>query len=215
MKLYNWPTSPFGAKVRTTLKILGLYIEEIPCHPWERKTPLTSLNPLTKIPTLVMDDGTALYDSPVICEYLASLGSSSLFPDQKDRRFIALRQQALADGLMEAAIAIRYETHFRAAHLQSKDWIQRQQRSLRTGVQFLTKHAQDLPPPSLEKMTIGGIASFVALDYLMLRFPEEKWMETGSQIKDWYNTMTSIRQIKEGRPQDSVPLPDDLEILVA
>ena len=109
MKLFYSSHSPFVRKVRVTAAVLGLddriEIVETPTTPVATDPAVVAANPLGKIPALTTDDGETLYDSRVICEYLISLaGNETLLPSGGPARWAALRLQALADGLMEAAI---------------------------------------------------------------------------------------------------------------
>src|ERR1700728_4371064 len=114
MKLRHAPASPFVRKVMVAAHELGLVqrIELVPTTvtPVQANDVLAAENPLMKVPSLVTDDGQALFDSPVICEYLDSLtGGGKLFPAAGAARWTALRQQALGDGILDALILCRYE----------------------------------------------------------------------------------------------------------
>ncbi len=116
MKLYYSATSPYVRKCLVSAHELGLRerIELLPAapHPVNRDRALIVCNPLGKVPTLVTDDGTVLYDSHVICEYLNALGDGRLLPEAS-ARWPVYRDQALADGLLDAAVLVRYETFAR------------------------------------------------------------------------------------------------------
>src|SRR5215831_13441620 len=114
MKLHWSPRSPFVRKVMIVAHERGL-VDRLTCARTvaAMTTPHPELmrdNPLSKIPTLVLDDGTALYDSPVICEYLDALdGKPQLFPPDGKRRILALRRQALGDGYLDLLVLTRNE----------------------------------------------------------------------------------------------------------
>src|SRR5262245_41396748 len=114
MKLHWSPRSPFVRKVMIAAHELGL-VERITCvrtvaAPTRPHAALMEVNPLSKIPTLVLDDGTVLYDSPVICEYLDSLhGGHKLVPADGMERMVALRRQALGDGFLDFLLLLRNE----------------------------------------------------------------------------------------------------------
>jgi glutathione S-transferase len=132
MKLYVASASPFGRKASITIAELGLESrvrqEPATVTPVTRNEEVARDNPLGKIPTLVLDDGSTLFDSPVICEYLDSLsGEPRFFPQSGPARWSALRRQALADGLMDAAILLRYEQALRPEPLRWADWMSGQQ----------------------------------------------------------------------------------------
>ena len=131
MRLLSAPPSPFGRKVKMTARIKGLMgrvtVETVnPSVPGDPV--LTAANPLGKIPALILADGSALYDSRVICEYLDTQSPSPmLFPAAGLDRFKMLTRAARADGLMEAALLIVYEERFRPEEKRSADWVARQQ----------------------------------------------------------------------------------------
>src|SRR6187551_3249768 len=128
MKLYVSPASPFGRKAAVLVAEHALADrvtqENATASPVARNTDIARGNPLAKIPTLVLDDGTALFDSPVICEYLDALsGSPRFFPTSGTAKWTALKRQALADGLMDAALLLRYEMAMRPEPLRWPDWM--------------------------------------------------------------------------------------------
>ena len=123
MKLYFSPTSPYVRKCLVSAHELGL-VDRIQllaanAHPVQRDATLIASNPLGKVPTLLTDDGTPLYDSRVICEYLDHLAGGSLFPRTGDARWAALTLQSLADGMLDAALLARYEQAVRPEPLRA------------------------------------------------------------------------------------------------
>jgi glutathione S-transferase len=184
MRLYFSPASPFVRKVRVTAHEVGLSgrIELISIYP----TPvsphdgLRSSNPIGKIPALILDDGTALYDSPVICEYLDALaGGNRIFPGVGTARWTALRRQALADGIMDAAVLTRYEEAVRPKELRWQDWVDGQFLKVRTALDALERE-------NLEgAFDIGTISIACALGYLDLRFESEGWRTSRPRLAAW------------------------------
>lgn len=131
MRLLSAPPSPFGSKVKITAHIKGV-MDRISVETVDTRMPgdplLAAANPLGKIPALILADGSALYDSRVICEYLDTLSPAPmLFPAVGLDRFKMLTRAARADGLMEAALLIVYEDRFRPEGQRNPDWIARQQ----------------------------------------------------------------------------------------
>lgn len=131
MRLLSSPPSPFGRKVKMTAAIKGV-MDRITVEAVNPSVPgdpvLTAANPLGKIPALILADGSALYDSRVICEYLDTLSLAPvLFPSLGLDRFRMLTRAACADGILDAAILIVYEDRFRPEDKRSADWIARQQ----------------------------------------------------------------------------------------
>lgn len=175
MKLIASLTSPFARKVR-----IALLEKKIDCpletsQPWEADSVVPQHNPLGKVPVLVLDDGSALYDSRVIVEYLDSISPvSRLFP-QDTRSLIAVRRwEALADGVCDAAAAIVVEQR-RPAAQQSPEWIARQQDKVERGLAQLSADLGERLWCNGEGYGIADIAVGVCLGYLDFRFPDFDW----------------------------------------
>ena len=184
MKLYFNPASPYVRKVRVTAYELGLSerieLISIALTPVNPHQALRSSNPIGKIPTLITDDGASYYDSPVICEYLDSLaGGHRIFPATGAARWTALRRQALADGVMDAAVLTRYEEAARPKELRWQDWIDGQLLKVRTILDALEREDLD------EAVDIGTISIACALGYLDLRFANEGWRLTRPRLAAW------------------------------
>jgi len=192
MRLRYSPTSPFVRKVMVVALETGLAerIERIPTTvaPTRPNEDVARENPLVKVPALTTDDGLVLYDSPVICEYLDTLHSGPrLFPAEGKARWIALRQQALGDGILEAAILGRYET-VRPKEFQWPDWIDAQLRKVRGGLAALEMEVEagDFGNGSDGPLTIGQITVGVALGYLDFRYQSEEWRARCRRLAAWY-----------------------------
>ena len=185
MKLYFSATSPYARKCMACAHELGLVerIQLLPskAHPVNRDTTLISANPLGKVPTLVTDDGLALYDSRVICEYLDSLGGGTLFPkDSSLWRVLAL--QALADGMLDASLLARYEDVARPEALRWADWRHGQLDKVQTSLAAL-----EAGTPQLDfEVHIGTLAIGCALGYLDLRFSELAWRQRYPKVAAWW-----------------------------
>ncbi len=175
MKLYYSATSPFVRKCLVSAHELGLRerIELQPAapHPVNRDRALVVCNPLGKVPTLVTDDGAVLYDSRVICEYLNALGDGHLIPAEPAARWSILRDEALADGMLEAAVLVRYETFARPESLRWKDWIDGQMDKVTCGLTEIEKRAGAFN----QRIDLGTIAIGCALGYLDFRFAALGW----------------------------------------
>lgn len=188
MKLYFNAASPFVRKVRVVARETGLddKIEEIATavSPVKANADLAQANPLVKIPTLVTDDGTVLFDSPVICEYLDSLHSGrKLFPPAGAARWSALRLQAAGDGILDAGILCRYELAMRPPELHWADWIAGQKNKWRAALDLLER---DTPALGGEP-TIGGITVGCAVGWLDFRFGEDDWRATRPRLARWFD----------------------------
>ncbi|MGK9231499.1 glutathione S-transferase [Inquilinus limosus] len=184
MKLLYSPFSPFARKVRIAAIETGLQdrIEAVPTSTEDPASGLSARNPLNKIPVLETEFG-PLYDSPVICEYLDTLHDGpKLFPAAGPARWQALRWLALADGLQDAALLIRYELTLRPAEKQHEPWIERQKAKIRTALDRMEVDAAELDGP----LTIGTIGAACALGYLDLRFADWGWRETHPRLAVWH-----------------------------
>lgn len=184
MKLYYSSTSPYVRKVNVCAIELGLdeKLERIITNPWEMDKELLADNPLSKVPTLITDDGMALYDSPVICEYLDSMvGAHTLFPPGGNERWLALRIQALGDGILDAAV-LRFLERKRAAAQQSSEWDEMQRSTITRALDYLQSNVNEWG----EHISIGQIAVACALGYLDFRFAEEDWREAQPGLVNWY-----------------------------
>ena len=127
LKIFHSQASPFVRKCLVVAHELGLRdrIELLPAaaHPVDRDRSIVERNPLGKVPTLIADDGTVLYDSRVICEYLNAVADGNLIPKSGPARWSVLCEQSLADGIMDAAVLARYETAYRPQALVWNEWL--------------------------------------------------------------------------------------------
>jgi len=199
MKLFFSPTSPFVRKVVMSAIELGLdgSIERIQVNPWEPVAQLTAVNPLGKVPALVTSAGMMLYDSPVICEYLDTLhGGSRLFPPTGEPRWEALRLQALADGILEAAVLWRMES-LRTDGERSSSWMTFQRETVMRGLNELEKESVQWD----HSLNIGRIAAACALGYLDFRFAHEEWRKSHSALARWYEPMLARPSMQQTMPQ--------------
>lgn len=181
MLLRSSPPSPFGRKVKIAARILGLMdrIEVVATDTTSPEDPIRSVNPLGKIPALELGDGTTLFDSRVIVEYLDWLaGGEKIIPAPGPARFAALRLQALGDGICEAALLQVYEARLREADKRSEKWLETQAGKVSRGLAALDAELSDAAPG------IGEIAAACALGYLDLRF-EGAWRRDHPRLVDW------------------------------
>ena len=196
MKLFYSSHSPFVRKVRVTAMVLGLddqiELVDSPTTPIETDPGVAGANPLGKIPALITDDGDTLFDSRVICEYLIALaGNETLLPPPGPDRWTVLRQQALADGLMEAAILRRYEGFLRPEDKRWADWDAAQKRKIDNALDAFEAGVDELKGP-----TIGMIAAACALGYLDLRFADDDWRQGRPRLAEWYEINSSHKAMK-------------------
>jgi glutathione S-transferase len=200
MKLFHAAASPFVRKCLISAHELGLRerLELVPAaaHPVNRDRELVAQNPLGKIPTLITDSGTVLYDSRVICEYLNFLGDGHLMPAQEPLRWSVLVDQALADGMMDAAVLTRYENAARPEALRWADWIAGQLDKVRCGLAELELRGG----PAAGRVDIGTIAIGCALGYLDFRFASFGWREKFPKIALWFEGFAQRDSMLATRP---------------
>jgi glutathione S-transferase len=200
MKLRYSPTSPYVRKVIVVAIETGLdgRIERVPTVTADPASGLARDNPLGKVPVLITDDGTAIYDSPVICEYLDSLHDGrKLIPPAGAGRWTALRRQALADGILDAALLRRLETQ-RPSAQQSTEWIEKQRGVMVRGLDALEGEAEALADPP----TVGEIAVAAALGYVDFRFPEDRWRDRRPKLAAWYEAFAQRPSMTATVPKD-------------
>ena len=194
MKLYFSPFSPYVRKCLVVGHELGLdaRIALLPsaANPVTRDQTLIASNPLGKVPTLLTDDGQALYDSRVICEYLDDLAAGSLFPKTGAARWQALTLHALADGMLDAALLARYEDVARPEAIRWKEWRAGQLDKAETSLAYLEGDlagAGNGGAKALsERVDIGTLSIGCALWYLDLRFAEVQWRMRYPKVAQWY-----------------------------
>lgn len=179
--LRSSPPSPFGRKVKIAAAVLGLSdrLRVAPTDTTDPNDPVRAANPLGKIPTLEFESGLALFDSRVIIEYLDHLaGGGRIFPADPSERFAALRLQALADGLMDAALLQVYEVRLRPEERRDAAWVENQ-----AGKVSRALAALEAAPPSA-RIDVGSIAVACALGYLDLRFAG-RWRADHPALVEW------------------------------
>ena len=199
MKLFYAAASPFVRKCLVSAHELGLRerLELVPAaaHPVNRDRALVAYNPLGKIPTLITDNGSVLYDSRVICEYLNGLGDGHLIPDAGPLRWSVLVDQALADGLMDAAVLTRYENAARPESLRWPDWAAGQLDKVTCGLAEIESRG-----PFAGRGDIGAIAMGCALGYLDFRFSSFGWREKYPNIALWFESFANRESMLATRP---------------
>ncbi len=198
MKLFYNSASPFVRKVMACAiaRELDGQIELIPTLPSQSPAALLAANPLSKVPALLTDDGLALLDSPVICEYLDSLeGQIPMFPRAGGARWKALKYQALGDGIMDAAVLRRQEA-LRPAEAARTAVIAKQKAAIDRTLAAL---AEDLPHQVVD---IGSITVGCALGYLDFRFAHEPWRAAVPHLAEWYATFAGNACMTRTEPRD-------------
>lgn len=199
MKLHYNPASPYVRKVRVLALETGLMgdieLVSVTLTPTSPDANLCSDNPIGKIPTLVREDGGALYDSRVICEYLDSLHDSArMFPNNGEARWTAVRRQALADGILDAAVGTRYETFLRPEEHRWPDWVDNQMAKVRRSLDVLESESL------VGMVDIGTISVACALGYLDFRYPDEGWRDSRPKLAAWFEEFAGRSSMVETAP---------------
>lgn len=187
--LRSSPPSPFGRKIKIAASLLGLS-DKIKIETTDTNDPSDTIrkqNPLGKIPALILEDGSALFDSPVILEYLDALaGGGKIIPREGKPRWDTLRLHAVADGIMDAALLQVYEKRFRPEEHWVAKWTDYQAEKVTRSMDVL-----EPAPPALPAMPdIGHIGLACALGYLDLRF-EGKWRAHYPKLVAWLDNFAA------------------------
>lgn len=200
MRLWLNPASPFARKVRIVAREAGLAdkIEEmsVMVNPVKPHAELAKENPLVKIPALATPGDGTLYDSDVICEYLDNLGGGRLFPAVGAERWRELRLQALGDGILEAAVLLRYENAVRPQQYQWNEWIAGQFGKVRGGLDALERECGSWG----ERFGIGEITAACVCGYLDFRFPDEQWRVNRPLLEKWFERISQRPSVKATVP---------------
>jgi glutathione S-transferase len=197
LKLYGNPISPFSRKAMVIAHELGLKLELIVPTPPYGTPEYRRINPLGKIPALVLDDGSAVFDSPVICEYLNQLGGGKFFPGNSiwranSGKWKALTLQALGDGLSDAAVAMVVEGRQSAPNAPH---IERNRAALEAGLDMLEK------VKFAEFPTIGEVSVACALGYLDFRLADMDWRGPRPRLSAWYAKFCEYPAMKVTQPK--------------
>lgn len=199
MKLIFSPASPFVRKVRVVIYESGLTDQVTPVP--VQTTPLVtdpaarSANPLGKIPALVLDDGKSLFDSRVICRYLNDISGAGLYP--AERIWDVLTLEALADGIMEAAVLMVYEGRLREAENRSVTWVEAQWEKITHALDALERQEFAAMQGDLN---IAHLATACALDYLDFRHSALDWRKGRAALDKWHSQIARRTSLKTTLP---------------
>src|SRR5690606_12902300 len=192
MKSFYSAASPFVRKTMIVALELGVAdrIERLPAaaNPVNRDRTIIPFNPLGQVPTLITDDEQVLFDSKVICEYLNTTFKGTLFGDDHTR-FRLLTDHAAADGIIAAALLVRYELLARPEALRWNEWEQGQTDKITTALQYFEDKASTL----YDRIDIVTITLACAFDYLDFRWPQYNWQNRFPALKTWYEIF-SVRE---------------------
>ena len=185
MKLIGSPASPYARKVRVVMAEKKLDYQYVIEDVWAPDTTITQSNPLGKVPCLVMEGGEAVFDSRVIVEYLDTLSPvGKLIPTQGRERAEVKTWEALADGLLDAALTARMEVIFkgRPAEQRCQPWIDRQMGKINAALQAMSTGLGDKPFCSGVHFSLSDVAVGCALSYLDFRFPQVAWRDSYANL---------------------------------
>ena len=200
MKLRFSPTSPYVRKVAVAALELGLddRIEKVTTDTADAGSGLSDENPLGKVPTLITDEGEALCESPVICEYLDSLVGPTLFPPAGAERWRALNLAALGDGIMNASISRLLEVRLRPEEKRSEGLMKHQKTKITRTLDHLERQAA---AGALDgSVTIGMVSLGCALGYLDFRFDDDRWREGRPALTRWFDGFAARPSMQATQP---------------
>ena len=202
MKLIGSHTSPFTRKVRIVLAEKKIDYDFVIDSPWLADSKVPGLNPLGKIPVLVLDDETRLFDSRVIVEYIDNVTpNNKLFPATNRERTEVKRWEALADGICDAAASAFLEGK-RAAGQRSDEWIQRQRDKITHSLEFMAEELGEKSFCMGTHISMADLATGTALGYLAFRFADIDWRETHSNLGKLYDKLMQRQSFADTVPHD-------------
>lgn len=182
MRFLHSPSSPYSVKARLAAALCDMPLELETVDTGANPDGLLSANPLGKIPTLVLEDGTAIFDSRVICEYFDRMSGNLLVPQDSAGWLEAKRLEALADGIVDGAILVVYEARFRPEEKRYEGWTERQWAKAARGLDRLEAEIDGLS----DTVHIGHLAVAAALSWLELRF-SGRWDEGRPKLRAFFD----------------------------
>lgn len=188
MKLYHSPASPYVRKVMVVAQETGQTIEKLQsaASPINRDEKIAKTNPSGKVPTAILDDGQALYDSRVITRWLDAQHNGPKMYPEGDGLWTVLRREALAEGLLDAALLARYELAMRPEALRWEDWLNGQIAKLDSSLDQMEHESS-----GFQGVDAGLIAIGCALGYLDFRFSDHGWRDGRPSLSDWFKTFST------------------------
>lgn len=202
MKLIGTLTSPYVRKARVVLAEKKIDYDFQIDSPWNAESAVSSVNPLGKVPVLVLDDETALFDSRVIVEYLDNVTpNNKLMPTPNRERTLVKRWEALADGICDAAALAHLEGR-RPAKLQDKSWVERQRAKIAQALEFMSEELGENAFCMGTHFSLADIAVGSALGYLVLRFGDIDWQEAHPNLARLHDKLMQRPSFAETVPQD-------------
>jgi glutathione S-transferase len=205
MKLYGSLTSPFVRKIRAILTEKKVAHEFVLEDVWAASTSINTLNPLGKVPCLLLDNGKAIYDSKVISEALEKYYPTPALMPSDTTSLVDMRAlEALADGIMEAAVNIFLENKFHAEGARSIDWQQRQEKKITLGCQALESLiAKSTSGYLQEAFSVADICVVCALCYVDLRLPHILWKAQYPALAQYVSRLNQRESLATTQPKVS------------
>ena len=203
MQLIFSRTSPYVRKVMVLAHETGVIdqfeiVESGDLSAVTMNETVVASNPIGKIPALVLDDGSSMIDSRVICEYLDGLHERpKMFPSEGERKWRVLTRQAVADGILDAAVNTRDEIMLRPEQFRWPEWIDGQMLKVRRALNLLEGEVEEFG----SKLDMGSIAVACALGYLDFRYKDEGWRGSRPKLAEWYQAFAA-------RPSMQATLPE-------
>jgi glutathione S-transferase len=202
MKLIGSLASPFTRKVRIVLAEKKIEYEFTIDNPWKADAVTPNFNPLGKVPVLVLDDGTTLFDSRVIVAFLDSASPLlRLVPSDPRERVEVRRWEALADGVLDAGIAARLENQ-REAKLRNSAWTDRQMGKVRSGLTAMDAELGEKPWGAGNGYTLADIAVGVCMGWLDFRYPKMDWRKAQANLARHFAKLCERASFSETIPSE-------------
>jgi glutathione S-transferase len=197
MKLLGSLTSPYARKVRLVMLEKNIPHEFLNDPPREPGSLSARVNPLARIPALVLEDETCVFDSPVIAEYADSLNDTPILIPRNDARarMRVKRWEALADGIIDSAVVVRTES-LRPAEKQDPEITRRHNNAITQALAFAAKELGDREWCEGSALTLGDLALVSALLYLDLRQPERDWRGAHPGLAGWFGRVSARPSVK-------------------
>lgn len=201
-KLFYSPSSPYVRKVMVAAIERGVedQIERLKAaaSPIHRDQTIVAYNPTGKVPAAVLPDGRALFDSRVICQYIDAVAGDNVLYPRDERYFDVLTLEALADGLIDAALLLRYETMLRPEELRWNDWMQGQSDKVDSSLAALENSFIGILSDTFHA---GSIAVACALGYLDFRFADKNWRASAPKLQSWFDSISSRPSFLQTMPE--------------
>jgi glutathione S-transferase len=203
MKLIGSVASPFVRKARIVFAEKKIDYKLVPENVWASDTSIHTFNPVGKIPCLVMEDGEAVFDSRVICEYVDTLSPvGKLIPSSGRERVEVRCWEALADGVLDAAVLIRLEGTQRPAEHRSESWVARQQRKIDDGLVAMSQGLGSKTWCAGNRYSLADIAMGCALGYLDFRMSTLNWRELYPNLDKHFQKLSQRQPFIDTFPTD-------------